>query len=106
MEVITRQIETNQVRRRLTDQFLLDEDFNVPDSKNDVEKIIASEGTIWIDEVKPVENYLRVQGKVEFHVLYVAEGIEPTFSCLEGKIPFEEMVYVEEGADKSFDIKG
>ena len=106
MEVITRQIETNQVRRRLTDQFLLDEDFNVPDSKNDVEKIIASEGTIRIDEVKPVENYLRVQGKVEFHVLYVAEGIEPTFSCLEGKIPFEEMVYVEEGADKSFDIKG
>ena len=31
MEVITRQIETNQVDRRLFDQFMLDEDFNVPD---------------------------------------------------------------------------
>ena len=33
MEVITRQIETTQVDKRLFDQFMLDEDFNVPDSK-------------------------------------------------------------------------
>ena len=105
MEVITKQIETNRVGRRLTDQFMLDEDFNVPDSKNDVEKIVMSEGCVKIDEVKPVENYLRIQGKVEFQVLYVAEGFEPTFSCMEGKIPFVEMVYVEEGADKNLDIK-
>lgn len=105
MEVITRQIETNQVRRKLVDQFMLDEDFNVPDSKDDVEKIIISEGGVRIDDVKPVENYLRVQGKVEFHVLYVGEGIEPTFSCMEGKIPFEEMVYVEEGADSNLNIR-
>ena len=105
MEVITKQIETNRVERRLTNQFMLDEDFNVPDSKNDVEKIVMSDGHVRIDEVKPVENYLRVQGKVEFQVLYVAEGFEPTFSCLEGKLPFVEMVYVEEGADKNLDIK-
>ena len=37
MEIITRQIETNQTDRRLFDQFMIDEDFNVPDSKNDVE---------------------------------------------------------------------
>lgn len=105
MEVITKQIEMNQVERRLNDQFMLDEDYNVPDSKNDVEKIVMSEGRVRIDEVKPVENYLRVQGKVEFQILYVAEGFEPTFSCLEGKIPFVEMVYVEEGADKNLDVK-
>lgn len=105
MEVITKQIETNRVERRLTNQFMLDEDFNVPDSKNDVEKIVMSEGHVRIDEVKPVENYLRVQGKVEFQVLYVAEGFEPTFSCLEGKLPFVEMVYTEDGGDKNLDIK-
>ena len=105
MEVITKQIETNRVERRLTNQFMLVEDFNVPDSKNDVEKIVMSDGHVRIVEVKPGENYLRVQGKVEFQVLYVAEGFEPTFSCLEGKLPFVEMVYVEEGADKNLDIK-
>ena len=105
MEVITKQMETNQVKRRLIDQFMLDEDFNVPDSKDDVEKIVMSEGNPRIDEVKPVENYLRVQGKIEFRVLYVSEGIEPSFSCIEGKIPFVEMVYVEDGAMQDLDIK-
>ena len=105
MEIITRQIETNQTDRRLFDQFMLDEDFNVPDSKNDVEKIVSSEGRVRIEEMKPMENYLRVQGKIEFQILYLAEGIEPTFSSLEGKIPFVEMVYVEDGADKSMDVK-
>lgn len=105
MEMITKQIEMNQVVKRLTDQFVLDEDFNVPDSKNDVEKIVASSGKVRIDEMKPVENYLRVQGTVHFQILYVAEGIEPTFSSLEGKIPFVEMVYVEDGADVGLDVK-
>lgn len=105
MEIITKQIETNKVSRRLLNQFVLDEDFNVPDSKNDMEKLVTSEGQVRIDEVKPVENYLRVQGFVGFQVLYVAEGFEPRFCCLEGKIPFVEMVYVEEGSEKTPDIK-
>ena len=105
MEIITKQIETNQADKRIFDQFMLDEDYNVPDSKSDVEKIVSSEGRVRIDEIKPVENYLRVQGKIEFHILYVAEGIEPTFSSLEGKIPFVEMVYVEEGADRNMDMR-
>ena len=105
MEVIARQIEMNQVEKRFTDQFMLDEDYNVPDSKRDVEKIVATEGNVRIDEMKPMDNYLRIQGKVEFRVLYVAEGYDPTFSCLEGKIPFTEMVYVEEGMEKNPEIK-
>ena len=105
MEVITKQIETNQIEKSITDQFMLDEDFNVPDSKRDVARIVMSEGMVQIDEAKPVENYLRVQGKVEFKVLYVAEGYDPNFCCLEGKIPFVEMVYVEDGADRNLEIK-
>ena len=97
MEVITKQIETKQIEKRLVDQFVLDEDYNVPDSKNDVAKIVLSEGRIRVDEVKPVENYLRVQGVVLFQVLYVTEGYEPNYNSLEGKIPFVEMVYTENG---------
>ncbi len=105
MEVMTRQIETNQVDRKFTDQFMLDEDYNVPDSKRDVEKIVISQGNVRIDEVKPMENYLRVQGKIEFHVLYRAEGYDPNFSCLEGKIPFVEMVYVQDNVQNNLAIK-
>lgn len=105
MEIITKQIETNQVEKQLMDQFMVDEDYNVPDSKRDVARIVMSQGSIHLDEVKPMENYLRVQGKIEFQVLYVAEGYDPNFSCLEGKIPFVEMVYVEEGANDRLEIK-
>jgi len=105
MEIITKQIEMNQEVKRLTDQFVLDEDFNVPDSKNDVEKIVSSEGILHIDEIRPVENYLRVQGYVKFQILYMAEGIEPVFSGLEGKIPFVEMVYVEEKANLNYELQ-
>ena len=105
MEVITKQIETNQVEKRIFDQFMLDEDINVPDSKNDVARIVANEGRVRIDEIKPIENYLRVQGKIEYQILYFGEGIEPTLYGMEGSIPFVEMVYVEEGADRDLDVK-
>ena len=71
MELLTREIQTNQVGKKVISQFLLDEDFNVPDSKRDVERIIASEGTVKIEDMKMTENYVKVTGKLEFQVLYV-----------------------------------
>ncbi len=104
MEFETRRIQTNQVGEILSGQFMLDEDYNVPDSKRDAERIVVSSGKIKVDEVKPVENYIRLAGKVEFQVLYVGEGLEPTLCCLEGKLPFEEMVYCE-AQDGTYDVK-
>lgn len=104
MEFVTREIQTNQMGKRLLDQFLMDEDYNVPDSKRDVQRIIAGEGSVRIEDVKPVENYIRIVGKLDFQVLYVGEGLEPTLCSLEGKIPFEEMVYVDD-MDGIYDVK-
>ena len=105
MEILTKQIETNQITRRLTNQFVLDEDYNVPDSKLDIQKIVLSEGNAKVEEVKAVENYLRVQGCVEFRILYMAEGLEPTYSCLEGKLPFVEMIYTDGGNGEILEIQ-
>ena len=44
-----------------------------------------------------MENYLRVSGKLYFQVLYVTDEVEPKLSAVEGRLPFEEMVYIEEG---------
>ena len=104
MELWTREIQTNAQGKIRLDQFVLDEDYNVPDSKDDVKRIIVSEGKVYIDDAKPVENYLKVQGKVEFQILYVNEGFEPSFSCLEGKIPFVEMIYTEDGGEKNLEV--
>lgn len=104
MEFMTREIQTSQMGKKLIDQFLLDEDYNVPDSKRDVQRIVVSEGKVKIEDVKPVENYIRVSGKMEFQVLYVGEGLEPSLCCLEGKIPFEEMIYAEESSG-TYEVK-
>lgn len=96
MEFVTREIQTNQTGKRIMNQFILDEDYNVPDSKRDVQRVIVGDGKVRIDEVRPVENYVRVRGQLEFQILYVGEGIEPMLSSIEGKLPFEEMVYADD----------
>ena len=99
MEMMTKPVEMNRVTKNFTHQFVVDEDYNVPDSKNDIEKIVMSEGRIKINEAKPTENYLRVQGFLEFQVLYAAEGVESAYEAMEGKLPFAEMVYAEDKID-------
>lgn len=99
MELVKKQIHTNKIGKKIVDQFLVDDDFNVPDTKSDVQRVIGGEGTVKVEDVKMVENYIRVSGKLHFRILYATEGIEPTLESMEGKIPFEEMVYAEEGKD-------
>ena len=82
--------------KEMNDQFYLDEDFNVPDMKRDVARIILSEGKVHIEDMKRVENYVRVTGQLLFKVLYVTDEGETKITSLDGKIPFEEMVYTEE----------
>ena len=105
MELVKKQIHANQVGKKMVDQFLVDDDYNVPDMKNDVHRIITSEGIVKIEDVRKVENYVRVTGKLNFQILYVTEGIEPSLSSMEGKIPFEEMVYTDEGTDGEFVVQ-
>lgn len=80
----------------MPDQFYLDEDFNVPDMKRDVLRIILSEGKVHIEDIKRLENYVRVTGEMLFKVLYVTDEGETKITSLDGKIPFEEMVYTDE----------
>ncbi len=96
MEYITKQMPTYKTGNTIMDQFYIDDDYNVPDAKSDVKKVILGEGTLTIEDMKVVENYIRVAGKLNFKILYVTEEGETRLSCLEGRIPFEEMIYLEQ----------
>ncbi|XCP85746.1 SPOCS domain-containing protein [Roseburia hominis] len=95
MELIKKRIRTNRLGKTVTSQFMVDDDFNVPDTKSDVGRIISDQGSVRIEEVKRVENYLRITGKLYFKILYVTDG-EAILASMDGKLPFEEMVYLEE----------
>ena len=91
--------------KTFTNQFYVDEDYNVPDVKNDIREVIQGDAVLDEVELKQVENYIRITGRLNFQLLYVADNSDSTLSGLEGKIPFEEMYYVDEVPEESLFLK-
>ena len=60
--------------KTFTDQFYVDEDYNVPDTKADIREIIESDAVMEEIDLKLVENYIRITGRLAFQVLYVADN--------------------------------
>lgn len=96
MEYEKKEFLTYQQGKTVTDQFYIDDDYNVPDTKSDVKKVILSEGSLQIEDMKEVENYIKISGKLQFKVLYVTDEGDDRMAALEGRLPFEEMVYLDE----------
>lgn len=96
MEYMKNQVQTYRSGKPVMDQFYIDDDYNVPDVKSDVKQVILGEGRVIVEDMKRVENYIRVTGKMNFRILYVSEEGESRLASVEGRIPFEETVYMEQ----------
>lgn len=105
MELIQKQVHYTQEGRKSFDQFYLDEDVNVPDTKADVRQIVQGQGTVKVEDIRFVENYLRVSGKLYFQILYITDDAENAPAVLEGMLPFEEMVYMDGGENESYFVQ-
>ena len=105
MELIRKPIHYTKEGKRTFDQFYLDEDYNVPDARDDVQRIIQGNARVKTEEIRLVENYVRITGKVYFQILYVTASGDPKPAVLEGKLPFEEMVYTEGGEEETWFIQ-
>ena len=46
MELVQKQVRYMQEKPSITDQFQMDEDYNVPDTKDDVKQIVRSKETV------------------------------------------------------------
>lgn len=105
MELIRKPIHYTQEGKSIFDQFYLDEDYNVPEKKEDVRRIIQGTAELRTEDIRPVENYIKVTGKVFFRILYITDSAEPGPAVLEGKLPFEEMVYAESDGQETFFLR-
>lgn len=105
MELIRKPIHYTQEGKSIFDQFYLDEDYNVPDQKEDVQRIVCGTAQIRAEDIRPVENYIRVTGKVYFRILYMTASGDPKPAALEGHVPFEEMVYAESDGNETFFLR-
>ena len=91
-----KEIRTSVIGKTVPYQFVLNDDFNVPDASRDVDRVLTGEGIVRISEVKRVENYVRVAGTLQFKILCVCSQSAPGLEMLEGSRPFEKMIYTED----------
>ena len=105
MELIRRPIHYTQAGKSIFDQFYLDGDYNVPEQKEDVQRIIYGKAELKAEDIRTVENYVKITGKMYFRILYMASSADPRPSSLEGSLPFEEKVYAASEGNESFFLR-
>ncbi len=95
MELVKNKLSTTILKTSKYSQFTINDDFNVPDAKDDMERIIASTGNVLLDDVETLENKVRISGTVVFKVLYQTVGEDVRFETYEGDVPFEESINMD-----------
>ena len=76
-------------------QATVEDDYNLPDYKPDLMKMIDAVGDVELEETKVGSQSVFVQGKLKFTVLYRGESGEKRISSLQGEIPFREKMNMD-----------
>ncbi len=96
MELIKKNVHMNKLKCQTSLQLTLDDDFNVPDAKPDIYKIIKEQGAVKINDVKMSNGKLMVNGSLHFDVLYLSDENARPLHNMSGEIPFDELVHLDE----------
>lgn len=76
-------------------QITLDDDYNVPDYRPDIVKVLKEKGELHFDEAKAAAGAAWLKGRLVFRVLYRSDQENGKISCLKGEIPFQEKLNMD-----------
>lgn len=76
-------------------QITLDDDYNVPDYRPDIVKVLKEKGELHFDEVKAAAGAAWLKERLVFRVLYRSDQENGKISCLKGEIPFQEKLNMD-----------
>ncbi len=96
MDLITTRIQMERKRGTAATQSTFDEAYNLPDYLPDLFSVILANGEIRLDEVKSGVGQVMVRGGICYHVLYRTEQNEWKIAGLQGEIPFQETLSIED----------
>ena len=96
MELERRFVTLNHRRGKAVSQMTLEEDLNVPDQKPDIFRVIHKQGEFRPDEVKGESGKVKVRGVFLYRILYIGEGSDRMPDVLEGSIPVDETIFLNE----------
>lgn len=95
LELLKKNIHMNRRKSKAVSQLTMDDDFNVPDNKLDVSRIIQRKGEIKVDDVQVNADHVKAFGTLEIKILYIADAQNKMVHSLECKIPFEENINLD-----------
>lgn len=95
MELNQSYIRMNYEKGRAFDQITLDDDYNLPDYKPDIVKIMKDKGEVQFEEVKVSDGHIYIKGSLKFSVLYRSDQEEKKLDCLNGTMPFAETISMD-----------
>lgn len=95
MELIKRNIHMDCHGKSATNQITLEEDFVIPDTKPDIQRIIFENSQVKIGEVKPNGEHVQVGGEFTLSLIYQTEDEHNPIARITKSIPFKESIYFE-----------
>ena len=101
MELRKKNLHMMQKKSEAQNQITFDEDYNVPDVKPDIGRLVQSKTDVSMDEVRLSEGKAFLKGTLNVDLLYVGEK-EGRICSLSAKLPVDEDINLEgiEGVDK------
>ncbi len=95
MELSKKYIHMNREKGKAATQITLDDDFNVPDTKPDLIRIILDKGEIRLDETTITQDHVWLKGVLKFSLLYRSDQEEGRINSMSGEIPFQESLAID-----------
>ncbi|MCI9137402.1 MAG: DUF3794 domain-containing protein, partial [Lachnospiraceae bacterium] len=95
MDLSKKYIHMNQEKGKAVTQITLDDDFNVPDMKPDLIRIILDKGEIRLDETTITQDHVWLKGVLKFSLLYRSDQEAGKISSMSGEIPFQESLAID-----------
>lgn len=95
MELICSNIHMDTVKCKTVFQVSLEDDVNLKEDCQDINRIIMQDGLVQISESKATTDHVTVKGDLLVDVLYLTDDEKEVLSRMNGKLSFEEVIYVE-----------
>ncbi|MCD8022986.1 MAG: DUF3794 domain-containing protein, partial [Lachnospiraceae bacterium] len=95
MDLLMKKIHMCRQAKSVRTQVTLDEDFNVPDVRPDVEEIIQSRERVTLEHTRAESGKLYLDGFMDVSILYLDDTQEKGLHRLDTKLPFDEVILME-----------
>ena len=104
MELERQILHKNKDVGRAFSQITLDDDYNLPDFKPDLTKVIRERGEIHFEEIHVNNGHVWFKGMLSFDILYRTDLDSKKINSLKGEIPFQESLSID-GAEELDPVK-